>query len=176
MSVIAETMVVEDKFAEMFTYLPKMTNEKQEEFEVRFKYGDQKELIAFLKSEIGSDNPYPLIWLIYPFIEIHSRNKVTLNDVSLVLAVETNDSMFNEDRMEQTYKTVLFPLLNNIKTVFKRANIFNTDEVYTIIKYPNYSGIDDGEGDENKSTDIWDAIKVTFSCSIIKGCLKIQKL
>lgn len=178
MGVVTETIVVEDKFREIFSYLPDMVgadDDDDDEYPVVFKLGDQKELIAFLKNEKGNVSPYPLIWLVYPFIEVHSKTKVTLENVSFVLAVETNQEMFYEDRLEKTYKTVLLPLFDNIKELFKYANIISTDEVYSLIKYPNYSGEDDGD-EESKTTDIWDAIKITFSCSIIDYCLNKKAL
>lgn len=176
MSVIKETIVVEDKFREIFSYLPNMAGEDAEEYPVIFKGGDQKELIAFIKAQTGGDSPYPLIWLIYPFIEVHSRTKVTLENISFVMAVETNQEMSVEERLEETYKKILLPLFDNMKDLFRRANIFNTDEVYSVIKYPNYSGDEDDGEERTKVTDIWDAIKITFSCSIIDACLNKKNL
>lgn len=132
-----------------------------------FRYGDEKELLAFLRSKSGSKKtPYPLIWLEYPYNEIHKKNYVTIDRMSLVIAVKTLPELLNDERLEKTYKKLLILIVDNIIDVFKKSNIvFVKDEVYEITKFPNYQ--DDGK---HKSTDIWDAIKLTFELQISNNC------
>ena len=89
--------------------------------------------------------------------------------LSFILAVKGNTQFENKQRMQETYQKVLIPLFDNIRSLFKRANITSTDSVYTIVKYPNYSS--DSEGTEHAGTFIWDALKFTLSITITDDCL-----
>jgi len=167
MGVVKEMIIVEERLEEMFNTLP-MIQTSNGDFQPIFMYGDQKELNAFLKTSIGSDKPYPLIWLVYPYEENHTRTHVDIQRLSLILAVETNNAMLNPERMENTFKTVLVPLWNNIRHLFNASGTIDVNQEYDIIKFPNY-----GETDtESESIDVWDALKVTFKCKINNYCLK----
>ena len=167
MGVTTKIIVVEERLAEIFETLPAYIDDKGNEFKPLFKFGDNKELLAFLKQNEGSKSPYPLIWLVYPYEENHQRTHVQIDNMDLILAVETNSEMFNEERFETTYKDVLFPLYDNIRTLFDQANIISTDDTYRVVKYPNYGNL---EGTENETVDIWDALKMTFNCQITNWC------
>lgn len=168
---IAKSMiVVEDRFSEIFEYLPTMSNSKRQLFKPTFMYGDQKQLLDFLRQNNSGQSNYPLIWLIYPYTEKHTRSDVEFSNLSLVLAVETNSIMLNSQRMKETYAKVLIPLFDNIKKCFNKANIANIPDEYEVIKFPNYS--EDGQEEENASTYVWDALKVTFSGKLNSNCLQ----
>jgi len=166
-----DTIIVEDRFGEIFEYLPLMKNSKNVEFKPVFMYGDNKQLIDFLKQNSKGISVYPLIWLVYPYSESHLRNRVELRGVTLVLAVETNSVMLNAQRMEETYKKILLPLFNNIKKSFMLANIVSMEDKYDIVKFPNYSD-EKGDSEANKVPYVWDAIKITFDMNITGNCLK----
>lgn len=169
--VTKSTIIVEDRLQELFNYLPEMddidlTGNK---YKPVFKYGDQKELLAFLKLN-QKVSIYPLIWLVYPHNEVHHNNRVVLENISLVLAVEGNINSLNEERMQITFNKILIPLFNNIKTLFQLGSIINVGETYNVTKYPKYSYLEDSE--QNNVTAIWDAMKITFNCDISNRCLK----
>lgn len=165
------TIVVEEVLGQIFEYLPAMKNSMNVEFKPVFMYGDNKQLLDFLKQNSTGKSVYPLIWLVYPFSESHTRSNVNLKGVSLVLAVETNSVMLNFQRMEETYKKILLPLFDNIKKAFELANVVSTDGKYDIVKFPNYSS-KENESTENMSTYVWDAIKVTFDIDLSGNCLR----
>jgi len=158
------TIVIEDKLTQLFAMLPSMDG-----YEPVFGYGDEKELNAFLKHR-QRVKPYPLIWLLYPYTETHGKNNVELQNLSFILSVQTNSSMQNHERLKVTYEKVLYPLLDNIRSLFKRSNIVNTDSSYEIIKYPNYSSTD--EGIEHAGTFIWDAMKISVTLSLNDACIR----
>lgn len=172
MAILEKTIIVESRLQELFNYLPEMTSLKgNTTHKPIFKYGDEKALNTFLKLKKNETPPYPLIWLIYPYKEEHKRSKVLLNNISFVLALETNAVMLNDERIKITYEKGLIPLYNNIKHLFKFGNIINVkNHYYDIVKYPNYTG----EPDDNKNQVgyIWDALKITFSGDISDSCLK----
>ena len=170
-------IIVEDRFAEVFNFIPDVQYPgAAESYTPIFKYGDDKELNTFLKySESRNEKPYPLIWLLYPYVEKHQKNKVELPSVSFILAVDTTSAMMNPERIEETYKKILIPLYDNFIAVLSKNNIINIEHNFNVIKYPNYSD-DNSTGDKNKTISRWDALKVNFRCTINKVCLKDIKI
>lgn len=162
-------IVIEDRLAEMFSYLPDMQGPSANVFKPTFMYGDQKQLLDFLRQNSKGKSKYPLIWLVYPLQERHTRSLVEFSNLTLVLAVETNSTMLNSQRMKETYAKVLIPLFNNIKECFNQANISNNPDEYDVVKFPNYS--EDG-GETNEATFVWDALKLTFNGTFNSNCLQ----
>ena len=165
-----KAIVIEKRLADIFSYLPKMKNKDYVEFSPTFMYGNEKQLLDFLRQTKQQKSVYPLIWMVYPFEENHERNKLSFTDLTLVLAVETNSVMLNEQRIAETYKNVLMPLFSNIRSAFTKANIASITEEYKISKFPNYS--ETLLSEENKATYIWDAMRVSFSGYLTSNCLK----
>lgn len=168
-------IVVEDRLAEIFAYLPEMSYSVGSTlFKPVFRYGNQVELAAFLKAaETDGFSPYPLIWLLYPINENHNvrGRKVTVQQLTLILAVNSSKVALNPERMETTFKKVLIPLYDNIETAFKSASSINASPEVEIIKFPNYSG-DRSDGDSNFTVDRWDALKTIWNVSINDVCLR----
>lgn len=159
-------IVVEDRLKEMFDTLTPLTNSTGQEFKPKFRYGNNKELTAFLKENRQTDTHYPLIWLEYPYEESHIIDRVELSNLNLIIAVQTNSVMYNPERLVETFKQFLLPLWDQILETFRRSNIIDTVDNYTLVKHPNY----DTEVDKNKTPTIWDAIKVTFDTTINNKC------
>lgn len=166
MGVVKNIMVLEDKLEAIFSYLPAIDT-----FIPKFAYGDPKELAAFLKHKHKGQQPYPLIWLLYPYAETHEGTHLEATNVSLILAVQTNASMQNKQRLAETYKKILFPLYDNIVYAFNAANIVNVAHKYRVVKHPNYSD-DRSLGGSHAGPFIWDAMKVTFDIKIQDTCLR----
>jgi hypothetical protein len=176
MATIKKMILLEDALEAIFRYLPPMKYEPSytKSFKPTFSYGDKKDLNIFLKLKSKEQqHPYPLIWLEYPFLEIHKENKMEAKEVSLILAVQTNSSMQNNQRLKETYRKVLNPLFDNIRHCLKFANIVNISGEYKLRKFPNYSD-DNSSGESNKTIAIWDAIKITFDIEIVDNvkCLR----
>lgn len=169
------TIIVEDRLAELFSLMTNYLANDGMNFVPVFMYGDQKELNAFLAIRGSSSKKYPLIWLLYPYEENHSKNKVNISNMSLVLAIETNASYLNFERIEKSYKEILIKLFNAIKVLFRTANTLHVDDDYTVIKYPNYSG-DDNNQKESETIYLWDALKITFDCEITNVCLRTKNI
>lgn len=157
-------IIIEERFEEMIDVIPEMGNPptSTDKFKVKFSFGDDKELTSYLIN--NKSNVYPLIWLIYPIIENHTLKKVDLPEASFILAVQTNNYLSNKERFATNYKNVLIPLYNNFIELMQKSNIINMAESKKVIKYPNYSN--ENNDKENKTVDIWDAIKVTISCNL----------
>jgi hypothetical protein len=173
MSNTKNTIKVEERLAEMLKYLPESVSVNGNmRLTPIFGYGDKNELNSFLKIKHTDRKrtPYPLIWLIYPYGENHSKTDVSIKRLSLILATQTNASMGNVERMNKTFNKVLFPLLDNINKLFIRANITDYNGEFELTKYPNYS--DNSGDDEYAGIFIWDALKVELDLTITDDCLK----
>lgn len=167
------SIIVEDRFREVINYIPDVIYPGQSTgFKPTFGYGADFELNKFLKM---FNKPYPLIWLLYPYLEKHTKTKVTLPSVNFILAVDTKAAMMNQERIEETYKKILIPMYDNFRKVLTRNNIMNVKHEFNVTKFPNYSN-DNLDGKENKTTARWDALKVNFNCSINNTCLKQIKI
>lgn len=170
MSIAIKSIILEDVLEEIFAYLPVMAYKKgSQTFPVVFGYGDETELNIFLKNKESSD-VYPLIWLLYPYDEDHSRTSLEVQNVSFILAMDTDSNMENRERIKETFGKVLMPLFFNLRLAFKRANIISTNHEYKLVKHPNFS--ESASRKASAGTFIWDALKVTTSFKVIDNCLK----
>jgi hypothetical protein len=173
MPVSSKTIVIEDVLENIFSYLPDMSfNVNSETYPVTFGYGDKVELNAFLANRDKSTT-YPLIWMLYPLDEDHQKTMLVATNVTFVLAVTTNQSMENRERIKLTYGKVLMPLLYNIRTAFKQSNVLtiqSENESFKSIKYPNYSNTE--SRDESGTIAIWDALRFSVDLEIIDTCIK----
>ena len=81
---VKKSIVIEDVFEKVFSYLPEMSfDENQDKYPVVFGYGDEIELNSFLaKREVSST--YPLIWMLYPINEEHNKNRVKCEGLSFI--------------------------------------------------------------------------------------------
>ena len=167
MTLIKQAIIVEDRFKEVLAKMPNFVNPDTEtSHKYHIKIGPDEEINAYLKK---AKQPYPLIWLTYPYLEKHLLKKVDVKNISFVIAVTGNTKTLLDDRFENNYKNRLMPMFSVFKHVIEKSNTINTNEEYGIIKFPNYS-----KADKNSSIDIWDAIKITFDCTINNNCLKLN--
>ncbi len=170
MATVRRTIELEKVLEAMFAFLPDMEGiDTSTTFPVVFGYGDEVELNGFLANREVSTT-YPLVWLLFPVKETTERHLLQVDKMTLVLAVETNENMENPQRMRETFEKILMPLLDNVKHVFKTANIINMEDSFAFEKHPNYSKTNARE--ENAVISIWDALKVTFSFKVFNTCLK----
>lgn len=163
-------IVVEDKLEAIFSFIPEIKQiNGTNKYKHTFGYGDLKELNAFIKFMADKKDPYPLIWLLYPYQEKHYGRKVELKGFNIVLAVNTNVSMLNRDRLATTYSKVLNPLFIGVRDTLIRASNTNFNGEIILTKFPNYS--EDGSS-THASISIWDAYKLTLDLTITDNCLR----
>jgi len=168
------TVKVVDRLTEIFAQFPQMAGADTNLYKPVFKAGDQKELLAFFAQSQGNSN-YPLIWLDMPYEEQHfNRKRVKIDRMILILAVETNSQMLFSERLDTTFKNVLYPLLDRVLDVFTVANTITYNSDFNIALFGNYS--DQAEGTEGEFIDIWDVIKLTIDVEINDTCLRTIKI
>jgi len=169
--IVKQAISIEDTLEQLFSYLPRVKGlSGTETYKPTFMYGDQQQLLDFLRQNSGKDL-YPLIWLVYPFEEQHGKSSLTIDDLTLVLAVETNTTMLNDERLAETFGKILMPLFDNIKHTFKTSNVIDVPEdIFKVTKFPKYS--ENSDGKENKATYVWDAIRIRSKIVVSSNCIK----
>lgn len=156
-------IIVEDRFEQAFEQLPKIQG-----FRPKYESGNDHHLNKYLKAmNDDSESPYPLIYQVSNKDDGNNNTRTTEGTFVFILATkEKQTELLNSNRLKMSFKNVLIPLTENILTLFKKAGIFNWDGNYTIEKFYNY-----GDGEQNKTTDIWDAIRLTVNLEINSRCI-----
>jgi hypothetical protein len=165
---VQESIVVEDRIEEIVNTMPLLRNAVTlvVDMPVFFKKGPENEINSYLAK---SNEPYPLIWLAYPFVEKHiNYKKVEVRNMTIVIATKGNVSKLLDDRFDYVYRKTLMNVFNNLRYRIDKANTVSLTEEYSITKVPNYK-----MEQKQNSIDVWDAIKVTFDCNINDRCLII---
>jgi len=147
---------------------------------VYFHYGDQKELLLWIKLR-GNKGKYPLIW--YVLNNYTEHNGWYEVDAKLVLMQLTKGDPLNTWRQQNSYLGILDPLTELVKERLKNqfVTIVSRDlaDRFTFKDEPNY-GVDTSESDFNStkengkmsiSTDIVDARIIRFRLRIKAKCI-----
>lgn len=156
-------IVAEKRFTEVFIQLPEIDG-----FKPVYKWGNEMHLLAQLKAFTkAKQSPYPLIYQLTDGIEEdHNAHQTEMNtEVVFVIACQNlKTELLNENRWAMSYENILFPMVLNIEKALQRAGIFTWDGGYKLQKFPNY-----GELGKNKTTDIWDAVRIVIPNIIINA-------
>lgn len=131
-----------------------------------YGWGDKNELNKYLK-EVGTDS-YPLIW------QIPTKKTVNINEVAqkseFVIAVnfvKEDTEKMNPERLEDTFKTILYPLVESfIKELNKGKNSSVNASDYELTDYPNYSITSKDKG----VVDLWDAVVISIDATYYNNC------
>ena len=175
-------VVVEERNSLVFDQLPLMQRNILDEegyndtlpisngYKPVYKWGNEKHLIKQIK-EFDKERKtiYPLIYQTSnKSKQDNIRNSCTTDLVFILACRNLETDLMNENRWAMSYDKILYPLVGLIETCFNRAGIYNWDGVFTVEEFPNY-----GDGEQNKTTDIWDALLFTTSITINgnKSCI-----
>lgn len=151
-------VIIEERNEEVFSQLPMM-----EGFKPVYKWGNEYHLIKQLQLfEKDGKSPYPLIYQTSNRSEQNTVTKIAETNLVFILACRNLETdLTNEQRWAMSYKNILYPLVDNITTSFNKAGIYIWDGFFSIEEFPNY-----GNGQENKTVDIWDALLFKTSIKI----------
>lgn len=157
------------KLSEVFEQLPEIDGCKP-----NYKWGNDQHLNQLLKAYTNDPTKavYPLIYNVSNRTSQNEARKESELRLSLVIATRNNEKdLLNANRWATSYKNVLFPMVQNIVKCFYQAGIFMWDETLDLYEFPNY-----GNGKENKTIDIWDALRMDLTITIQGDrCIKTIK-
>jgi len=145
-------IVTETLLKEIFSQLPPYTDSNDKEFPIRFEWGNQNDLILYLKTISG--NKYPLIWLVEGSQEVDRFSHSVTRNCRLIISkdcktvTDRNPTVWNGE-----FVNVLNPLLNNVLIALERSGVTNIIGTHTEDRRANYT-----EEDLAKSVDLWNVI------------------
>ena len=157
-------IIVEERLTEVFEQLPEVSGGKP-----YFDFGNEEHLLKILKlfSDEGK-SPYPILYLMSNEDDQNTRGNEVDHDVYLIIATRnTQTELTNKNRWAMSYRNVLFPTAELVVKCFNRAGIFTWDGNLKLLKYPNY-----GNGKENFTADIWDALVIKTKIIVTNNCIK----
>lgn len=173
---IAEEILVEDKLKELFATLPDVvwTNPQtdlQETFTPIFQWGNEMDFNEFIKQENVFN---PIIWLDTDYSEEGSEEGLDI-DIDLIIPILTASSgMFNEERLDLSFRNILQPLLQNVLKAIKRSNTFILlDNNYKAKKFYNF-GVREVRSIKDKqyiSVPV-ESYKLSLSLRVFNYCLR----
>lgn len=151
-------VIVEEINTEVFNQLPMRNG-----FKPVYKWGNEHHLIKQLQLfDKEGKSAYPLIYQTSNRSEQNSTTKLASTDLVFILACRNLETdLLNENRWAMTYKNILYPLVADIENCFRKAGVYVWDGSFTVEEFPNY-----GNGKENKTVDIWDALLFKTSIQI----------
>ena len=145
-------IVSETLLKEIFTQLPPYLDSKSRSFPIKYEWGDQDDLLLFLKTT--KDNKYPLVWLANGEQTVDRMTHSLTRKCRLILAKDSknvtnrNPTVFNTE-----FINCLNHLLENVLKCLERSAVTTIIGEYTERREANYT-----EEDKTKATDFWNVI------------------
>lgn len=145
-------IITETILKDIFTQLPPYIDSNSKSFPIRFEWGDQPDLLLFLKTIKG--NKYPLIWLVngdqVPDRYAHNLTR----KCRLIIAKDSNHvTNRNPTVWDTEFKDCLNPILENVYKALERSGVTQIVSIDNERREANYT-----EEDQTKATDFWNVI------------------
>lgn len=145
-------IVSETILKDIFKQLPPYKDSNDKLFPIKYEWGDQADLLLFLKTIKG--NKYPLVWLVNgdetPNIVTHKLTR----RCRLILAKDSNHLTNRNPKVWETeFKDCLNPLLDNVLKALERSGVTKVLSIENQRREANYT-----EEDLTKATDFWNVI------------------
>ncbi len=156
-------IVVEEILTEIFEQLPSIDG-----FKPIYKWGNefhlQQQLELYSKAKTS---PYPLIYQTSNLSKQQTFGSTCEATLKLVLACQNKQvDLTNEERWAMSYRNILYPLLGNIEKCFTGAGCVVWNGDYDMQEFPNY-----GNGKDNFTLDVWDAIVIDVKIKLTNDCV-----
>lgn len=157
-------IVTETILKSVFSQLPDYKN-----FPIRYEWGDQPDLILYLKTISG--NKYPLIWLVSGDQTVDRYGKKVTRKCRLILA---KDSQHVTNRNPKVWETefvdCLNPLLENVYKALESSGVITILSIDNERREANYT-----EEDLMKCTDFWNVIILDITLRFTDNCINTIK-
>jgi hypothetical protein len=145
-------IVSETILREIFLQLPPYTDGNDKDFPIRYEWGDQPDLILFLKTISG--NKYPLVWLVNGSQTTDRTAHSLTRKCRLILAKDSKHvTNRNPTVWDTEFENCLNPLLSNVLTALERSGVTTIIDTFEETRSANYT-----EEDLMKATDFWNVI------------------
>jgi len=149
---------------------------------IKYWYGDQKELLAWIANQNTRSTPekYPLVW--YVLNEYTEFQGWYTTDARLVIMQDTRLVVLNDWRSSNSYEGILEPVWNAVKeTLLANQHLQIMGDSETRFNYkplPNY-GVEPSNtlsgsnpsGEQSISIDLVDCLAVDFKLRIKANCI-----
>ena len=145
-------IVVETILREIFTQLPAYKDSNLKEYPIKYEWGDQEDLVLFLKQIQG--NKYPLVWLVEGDQEVSRYGHSAERRLRLILAKNSeNQTARNPTVWQSEFENCLNPLLENVLTALEASGVTTITDSYRLKRVANYV-----DNNKTEATDFWNAI------------------
>lgn len=155
-------IVSETILREIFAQLPPYIDSNSKSFVIKYEWGDQADLILFLKQIAG--NKYPLVWLVNgdqsPDRYAHSLTR----RCRLIIAKDSKHvANRNPTVWDTEFNNCLNPLLENVYKALERSGVTSIVSIENERREANYT-----EEDNTKATDFWNVIILDITLKFIE--------
>lgn len=153
--------VSETILREIFNQLPPYIDSNSKSFPIRFEWGDQADLLLFLKSISG--NKYPLIWLVSGEQTVDRyQHSISRNCRFIIADNAKNQTNRNPTVWDNEFVKVLNPLLENVLIALERSGVSSINGTHIERREANYT-----EEDLTKAIDFWNVIVLDINLDIL---------
>lgn len=145
-------IVTETILREIFLQLPNYIDSNNKSFPIKYEWGDQPDLILYLKQIAG--NKYPLVWLVSGDQAVDRVVHKTTRRCRLILAKDSKHvANRNPTVWDTEFVNCLNPLLENVYKALDRSGVTTIISIENERREANYT-----EEDNTKATDFWNVI------------------
>lgn len=151
------------------------------ELSVKYHYGDQKELLLWVKSR-GNLEKYPLVWYVLNrFTEVDGWYDV---EARLVIMAHTKYNELNNWRASNTYVNIISPITKEVRKILssdENIHVYSSNprDRFMFRDEPNYgvsaNNTEKTGSDKSVNIDIVDARIITFRMRIKADCIINKK-
>lgn len=162
-------IVTEVLLRSIFKQLPKLVDSNGKEFTVNFEWGDQTDLIQFLKTISG--NKYPLVWLVSGNQTVDRQRNTVSRKCRFIIAKDSkNVTNRNPTVWDNDFKDYLNPILENVLKALESSGATEIKGEFTETRDANYT-----EENLMKATDYWNVIVLDITVLFKDRCINTIK-
>lgn len=145
-------IVTETILRSVFSQLPPYIDGNSKTFPIKFEWGDQPDLILYLKTIAG--NKYPLIWLVNGDQTVDRYGHKVTRRCRLILAKDSKHVTNRNPKVWDTeFINCLNPLLANVYKALEASGVTTILSIENERREANYT-----EEELLKATDFWNVI------------------
>lgn len=158
-------IVTETLLKEIFSQLPYFIDGNNREFPIRYEWGDQADLLLFLKTISG--NKYPLIWLVNGEQTTDRTKSIVTRKCRFIIAKDSkNVTNRNPTVWNDEFVNSLNPLLENVLRALEASGATEIIGGFVERREANYT-----EENLMKATDFWNVIVLDITVQFKDRCL-----